>query len=63
MEENILDCDSMNKNSPNYLKSSYESKFYGNDNYTTLERNFEISGKDKEEVRVAAPWVKKSVMP
>ena len=63
MEENILDCDSMNKNSPNYMKSSYERKLYGDENYTTFERNFEISGKDKEEVRVAAPWVKKSVMP
>ena len=53
----------MNKNSPNYMKSSYERKLYGDENYTTFERNFEINGSGKEEVRVAAPWVKKSVMP
>jgi hypothetical protein len=51
------------KNSPDYMKSSFERKLYGDENYTTFERNFEINGKDKEEIRAAAPWVKRSVMP
>lgn len=63
MGGNTSGGDSMNKNSPNYMKSSYERKLYGDENYTTFERNFEINGSDKEEVRAAAPWVKKSVMP
>jgi hypothetical protein len=54
---------SLNKNSPSYMKSSYERKLYGNENYTTFEREFRIEGKDREEVRAAAPWVKKDVMP
>lgn len=54
---------SLNKNSPCYMKSSYERSLYGNENYTTFEREFKIDGKDKEEVRAAAPWVKKDVMP
>ena len=45
------------------MKSSYEEGFYGNDNYTTFEREFKINGNDKEEVRAAAPWVEKDVMP
>lgn len=53
----------MNKNSPSYMKSSFESKLYGNENYTTFEREFKIDGNDREEVRGAAPWVKKDVMP
>ena len=54
---------SMDKSSPNYMKSSYERKLYGNDNHTTFEREFKIDGRDREEVRAAAPWVKKDVMP
>ena len=54
---------SVNKNSPYYMKSSYEQKLYGNENYTTFEREFKIDGKDKEEVRAAAPWIKGDVMP
>jgi len=54
---------SLNKNSPTYMKSSYERKLYGDENYTTLEREFKIEGKDREEVRAAAPWVKGDVMP
>ena len=53
----------MSKNSPHYMKSSFEQRFYGNDNYTTFEREFKIEGRDKEEVRAAAPWVEKDVMP
>lgn len=53
----------MRKNSPEYMKSSFERKLYGDENYTTFERNFEINGNDKGEVRAAAPCVKRSVMP
>ena len=53
----------MDKNSSHYMKSSYESSFYGNDSYTTLERNFDISGKNRDEVRAATPGVMRSVMP
>jgi len=53
----------MDKGSPHYMKSSIERKLYGDDNYTTYERNFRIDGNNREEVRAAAPWVKKTVMP
>ena len=53
----------MDRNSPHYMKSSIETKLYGDDSYTTYERNFRIDGKSREEVRSAAPWVQKSVMP
>ena len=52
----------MNKNSPDYMKSSFERKLYGNENYTTYEREFKIEGKESEKVRGAA-GVKNDVMP
>jgi hypothetical protein len=53
----------MDRRSPSYMKSSFEYRVYGDDDYTTVERSFKIDGKDREEVRAAAPWVSKSVMP
>ena len=53
----------MDKKSPTYMRSSFEQKLYGDDNYTTFERSFSIDGKSSGEVRGAAPWVKRSVMP
>jgi hypothetical protein len=53
----------MKKNSPDYMKSSFESAFYGNDNYTTFERELKIEGKNEKEIRAAAPWIKGEVMP
>jgi hypothetical protein len=53
----------MDKNSQSYMKSSFETRVYGDDNHTTFERDFKINGRDKEEVRTAAPWVEKDVMP
>jgi len=52
-----------NKNSPYYTKSSYESKFYGDDSYTTFEREFKISGNDAAHIRAAGPSIKGDVMP
>jgi hypothetical protein len=53
----------MDKKSPYYMKSSYESNFYGDKNSIELVREFKIDGKDRDEVKAAAPWVKGDVMP
>jgi hypothetical protein len=53
----------LKKDSPYYMKSSYESNFYGNENSITLEREFKVEGKDKDELRAAAPSIKGDVMP
>lgn len=65
LEETILNRDTMavDKKSPCYMKSSYERSLYGNDDYTTFEREFKVKGNDKEEVRTAAPWIQRDVMP
>lgn len=54
---------SLKKNSSDYMKSSFESALYGNDSYTTLERELKIDGRNREEVRAAAPWIRGDVMP
>ncbi|MEM7816918.1 MAG: hypothetical protein QXZ20_03325 [Candidatus Aenigmatarchaeota archaeon] len=53
----------MNKNSPHYMKSSYEVKCYGNDKYTTLERKLDVTGNDRDRVRSASSSIKSAVMP
>lgn len=53
----------VNKNSKYYMKSTYESKCTGNENYTNYERKLTVVGNDKHEVEVAAPSIKAKVMP
>lgn len=53
----------MNRNSDNYLKTTYSSKIYGNDNSTTCEKELIISGKEKDYVDSHAGWIKRGVMP
>jgi hypothetical protein len=52
-----------NRRSPHYMKSCFEDRCYGDDSYTTIDRRFEINGNSREDVRDAAPWVKRSAMP
>lgn len=53
----------VDKYSKYYMKSTYESKCYGNENYTNYERKLTVVGNDKHEVEVAAPSIKRKVMP
>lgn len=53
----------MDKKSPNYVKSSYDEKLYGDDSYTTFERNLSIDGNNSEKVSSVTPHIKSSVMP
>jgi len=53
----------VDKRSPYYLKSEYEQKFYGNDNYTTVERELKVEGNNRDAVETTSVWVKGKVMP
>jgi len=51
------------KRSPDYLKSEYRQSVYGNENYTTLERELKVEGKDEDSVRWTSVFTKGKVMP
>jgi len=51
------------KRSPYYVKSESEQKIYGNENYTTVEREVKVEGNDKDAVKWTAINVKGKVMP
>ena len=53
----------VNKSSPHYLKSTYEDRFYGNDNSTTYERKLVVEGNDKDYVKTTAGDIQRRVMP
>ena len=51
------------KRSPYYTKSEFEQKYYGNENYTTFERELKVDGKDRDNVKATSVWTKAKVMP
>jgi len=52
----------VDRKSPNYLKSEYAHGAYGNENSVTYERDLKLSG-DKEGLKDNASWLQRRVMP
>ena len=52
----------VDKNSPFYVKSEFERRFYGNKSSTTFERSLKVEGRDKDHVKYTSILTQNEVM-
>lgn len=59
----VVSMSDIDKKSPFYLKSSFESGYHESENSVVYERELKIEGPNATYVKNEAPWIKSHTMP